>query len=118
MLCYRGLNDDALAGREERLYLRFKADEASRAITGAFALQHPEDNNEAQPIHEHVSVVLEEGREQYAGSSVGVGLALPPSGLPHVDGRVGQAVPLHPAYPGRKLVSEDSHRSPVGGGSR
>ncbi len=115
MLCYRGLNDDALAGREERLYLRFKADEASRAITGAFALQHPEDNNEAQPIHEHVSVVLEEGREQYAGSSVGVGLALPPSGLLHVDGRVQQAVPLHPAYPGRKLVSEDSHRNPAGG---
>jgi tetratricopeptide (TPR) repeat protein len=58
MLCYRGLNDDAPASREERLYLRFKADEASRAITGAFALQHPEDNNEAQPIHEHLSVAL------------------------------------------------------------
>jgi tetratricopeptide (TPR) repeat protein len=66
MLCYRGLNDDALAGREERLYLRFKADEASRAITGAFALQHPEDNNEAQPIHEHVSIALEERGGQYA----------------------------------------------------
>jgi tetratricopeptide (TPR) repeat protein len=56
MLCFRGLNNDALASREERLYLRFKADEASRAITGAFSLKHPEDNNEAQPIHEHLSV--------------------------------------------------------------
>ena len=58
MLCYRGLNNDALAGREEKLYLRFKADESSRAITGPYALSHPEDNNEAQPIHEHVSVPL------------------------------------------------------------
>jgi len=118
MLCYRGLNDDALAGREEKLYLRFKADEASRAITGVFSLQHPEDNNEAQPIHEHVSVALEEAGGQYAGTSVGVGPALPASGLRHVDGRVRQAVPLHPAYPGRKLVSEDSHRTPAGGGLR
>ncbi|MBZ5669017.1 MAG: hypothetical protein LAO04_04735 [Acidobacteriia bacterium] len=39
-------------------YLRFKADEASRAITGPFKLTHPDDNNEAQPVHEHVSVAL------------------------------------------------------------
>jgi tetratricopeptide (TPR) repeat protein len=58
MLCYRGLNDDAQAGREEKLYMRFKADEASRAITGPFKLTHPEDNNEAQPVHEHVSAAL------------------------------------------------------------
>jgi tetratricopeptide (TPR) repeat protein len=55
MLCYRGLNDDALAAREEKLYLRFKADDASRAITGPFKLTHPDDNNEAQPVHEHGS---------------------------------------------------------------
>ncbi len=59
MLCYRGLGNDALASREEKLYLRFKADEASRAITGPYKLTHPEDNNEAQPIHEHGSVPLE-----------------------------------------------------------
>jgi tetratricopeptide (TPR) repeat protein len=59
MLCYRGLNDDALANREEKLYLRFKADESSRAITGPFKLTHPDDNNEAQPVHEHLSVPLE-----------------------------------------------------------
>jgi len=58
MLCYRGLNDDALAAREEKLYLRFKADEASRAITGPFKLAHSDDNNESQPVHEHVSVPL------------------------------------------------------------
>ena len=68
MLCYRGLNDDAHAATEEKLYLRFKADEAARAITGPYALAHAEDNNEAQPIHEHVSVALgrTEGRKQYA----------------------------------------------------
>ncbi len=59
MLCYRGLGDDARAAHEEKLYLRFKADEAARAITGPFKLKHPEDNNEAQPIHEHLSVALE-----------------------------------------------------------
>ena len=70
MLCYRGLRDDAQAAREEKLYLRFKADEASRAITGPYKLAHPEDNNEAQPIHEHVSVALspETGRRQSAES--------------------------------------------------
>ena len=58
MLCYRGLGNEELASREEKLYLRFKADEASRAITGPYKLAHPQDNNEAQPIHEHVSVTL------------------------------------------------------------
>jgi tetratricopeptide (TPR) repeat protein len=63
MLCYRGLNNAELAGREEKLYLRFKFDESSRAITGPFALKHPDDNNEAQPIHEHVSVDLRQKLE-------------------------------------------------------
>jgi tetratricopeptide (TPR) repeat protein len=68
MLCYRGLDDDALASREEKLYLRFKANEAAQAITGPFKLDHPDDNNEAQPIHEHVSMALERrtGHTQYA----------------------------------------------------
>ena len=77
MLCYRGLRDDARAAREEKLYLRFKADESSRAITGPYKLTHLEDNNESQPIHEHVSVPLGQevgskqkavGSGQYAGS--------------------------------------------------
>jgi tetratricopeptide (TPR) repeat protein len=58
MLCYRGLGDDTLAGREEKLYLRFKANEAAQAITGPYKLAHPDDNNESQPIHEHVSAAL------------------------------------------------------------
>jgi tetratricopeptide (TPR) repeat protein len=75
MLCYRGLNNDELANREEKLYLRFKADESSRAITGPYKLKSPADNNEAQPIHEHLSVALgigesskqkAEGGKQYA----------------------------------------------------
>jgi len=71
MLCYRGLRDDARAEREEKLYLRFKADESSRAITGPYKLAHPEDNNESQPIHEHVSMPLgqaEGGRQSAVGS--------------------------------------------------
>jgi tetratricopeptide (TPR) repeat protein len=76
MLCYRGLRDDARAAREEKLYLRFKADESSRAITGPYKLTHPEDNNESQLIHEHGTVPLGQevgsrqkaaGRTRYAG---------------------------------------------------
>jgi tetratricopeptide (TPR) repeat protein len=58
MLCYRGLRRDDLAAREEKLYMRFKADESSVAITGSYKLKHAEDNNEAQPIHEHASAPL------------------------------------------------------------
>lgn len=56
MLCYRGLQESAKSDREEKLYMRFKADESSTAITGPYELSHPEDNVEAQPIHEHVSI--------------------------------------------------------------
>jgi hypothetical protein len=38
--------------------LRYKADESAQAITGPYRQNHPEDNNERQPIHEHVSVAL------------------------------------------------------------
>ncbi len=58
MLCYRGAGDLAMAGKHERLYRRFKADEASQAITGPRRLGNPEDNNERQPIHEHRSIPL------------------------------------------------------------
>jgi len=53
MLCYRGIGDSDKAAREEKLFSRFKADEAAQSITGARRLQSPEDNNERQPIHEH-----------------------------------------------------------------
>jgi len=38
--------------------VRFKADEASQAITGPYRQLNLEDNNERQSIHEHVSVPL------------------------------------------------------------
>jgi Flp pilus assembly protein TadD len=58
MLCYTGLGDEARANKHKERYLRFKADEAAQALTGAYRQAHPEDNIERQPIHEHVSVAL------------------------------------------------------------
>jgi tetratricopeptide (TPR) repeat protein len=58
MLCYNGLGDDAKANMHKARYLRFKADESAQAITGPYRQTHPEDNNERQAIHEHVSVAL------------------------------------------------------------
>jgi Flp pilus assembly protein TadD len=53
MLCYRGLGDQENAEREERLFRRFKADEASQTITAKPRMTSPEDNNERQMIHDH-----------------------------------------------------------------
>jgi tetratricopeptide (TPR) repeat protein len=58
MLCYTGLGDERKAEEHKERYLRFKADEASQALTGAYRQAHPEDNNERQAIHEHASVPL------------------------------------------------------------
>jgi tetratricopeptide (TPR) repeat protein len=58
MLCYRGLGDLENAAREETLFRRFKADESAQTITARIRRLSPEDNNERQPIHEHVSVDL------------------------------------------------------------
>jgi Flp pilus assembly protein TadD len=58
MLCYRAIGLNEQAAREEALFLRFKADEASQAITGSRRLINPEENNERQPIHEHETVRL------------------------------------------------------------
>jgi Flp pilus assembly protein TadD len=58
MLCYNGLGNDATAEEHKARYLRFKADESAQAITGPYRQAHAEDNNERQPIHEHVSVAL------------------------------------------------------------
>ena len=58
MLCYNGLGDEKMAKEHEARYLRFKADESAQTITGPYRLLHPEDNNERQNIHEHVSVPL------------------------------------------------------------
>ncbi len=58
MLCYRGLGDQEKAQHEEALFERFKADEDSQVITASVRRGSPEDNNERQVIHEHVSVDL------------------------------------------------------------
>jgi Tfp pilus assembly protein PilF len=58
MLCYNGLGNEKLAKEHQARYLRFKADESSQAITGPYRQLHPEDNNERQSIHEHMSVPL------------------------------------------------------------
>jgi tetratricopeptide (TPR) repeat protein len=58
MLCYNGLGDQKMSKEHQARYVRFKADEASQAITGPYRQLNPEDNNERQSIHEHVSVPL------------------------------------------------------------
>jgi hypothetical protein len=52
------LGDMAAADREQKLFQRFKADEASQAITSKQRIGSPEDNNERQAIHDHESVEL------------------------------------------------------------
>jgi Flp pilus assembly protein TadD len=66
MLCYSGLGNQKLAKEHEARYMRFKADESSQAITGPYRQLHPEDNNERQAIHEHVSVALTALSPKYA----------------------------------------------------
>jgi tetratricopeptide (TPR) repeat protein len=58
MLCYQGLGKSTKAQQEKELYLRFKADESSQALTGPYRQAHPHDNHERQAIHEHESVAL------------------------------------------------------------
>jgi tetratricopeptide (TPR) repeat protein len=53
MLCWQGLGNAEMARKEQALYERFKADEASQFITGPYRQLHPHDNNERQAIHEH-----------------------------------------------------------------
>lgn len=60
MLSYRGLGDTTAAAREEKLFRRFKADEAAQSITEKRRMISTEDNNERQPIHEHESAVKPE----------------------------------------------------------
>jgi tetratricopeptide (TPR) repeat protein len=58
MLCYTGLNQPDPAAEFQKRYLRFKADEAAQTLTGPYRRDHPDDNLERQPIHEHVSEPL------------------------------------------------------------
>jgi hypothetical protein len=69
MLCYSGLGNEKLAKEHQARYLRFKADESSQAITGPYRQLHPEDNNERQAVHEHVSVSLPTPTTKHVGTA-------------------------------------------------
>jgi tetratricopeptide (TPR) repeat protein len=71
MLCYNGLGDQKLAHEHQVRYLRFKADESSQAITGPYRQSHPEDNNERQAVHEHVSIPLTPGTSRLGTAVLG-----------------------------------------------
>jgi tetratricopeptide (TPR) repeat protein len=58
MLAFRGLGEIERSEYHQKLYERFKADEASQILTGEYREKHPHDNNERQNIHEHDSVEL------------------------------------------------------------
>jgi len=70
MLCYNGLGNEKLAKEHQARYMRFKADESSQAITGPYRQAHPEDNNERQAVHEHVSVPLPLTTKKHVGTAV------------------------------------------------
>jgi len=55
MLCYTGMGQPDRASEFQKRYLRFKADESAQTLTGPYLREHPDDNTERQPIHEHVS---------------------------------------------------------------
>ena len=79
MLAYRGIGDVGAAEREQKLFERFKADEASQAITAKPRMLSPEDNNERQSIHDHESVDLSCFSGRAGGKSCAGG---EPGGLP------------------------------------
>src|SRR5260370_27559018 len=59
MLCYRGLGDEPAAAREEQLFRRFKADEASPSITERRRRQGPARNNDPHARHEPASALTQ-----------------------------------------------------------
>jgi Flp pilus assembly protein TadD len=54
MLTYTGLGKPDVAADFQKRYLRFKADESAQTLNGPYLRIHPFDNNERQPIHEHI----------------------------------------------------------------
>jgi tetratricopeptide (TPR) repeat protein len=66
MLCFQGVGDGEMAKKHEALYGRFKADESAQAITGPYRQLHPDDNNERQAVHEHVSRLAAPAARGYA----------------------------------------------------
>jgi Tfp pilus assembly protein PilF len=93
MLCYQGLGRDDLAEEHQKFYLRFKADESAQTLTGEYRRLHPEDNNERQPIHEHVSVDL--AKVNRAASVPSPSLVPPPSPGAPPSRRLSRGRPAH-----------------------
>jgi tetratricopeptide (TPR) repeat protein len=60
--CYQGLGNKEMVTKEEKLYLRFKADESTQVITGLLLKLNSEENNERQSVHEHTSVTIKKIR--------------------------------------------------------
>ena len=58
MLAHRGAGDLESAKLHEAYYVRFKVDEDAQVLTQKYRIAHPHDNNERQPIHEHLSAPL------------------------------------------------------------
>ncbi len=52
-LCYRAAGNKEKSKAHELRYRRYKEDENAKAIAREYRQNHPHDNNEAQPIHEH-----------------------------------------------------------------
>jgi tetratricopeptide (TPR) repeat protein len=69
MLTYTGLGKADVAAEFQKRYLRFKADESAQALVGPYVRTHPDDNNERQPIHEHVSAPLLKAKRARATGS-------------------------------------------------
>jgi tetratricopeptide (TPR) repeat protein len=70
MLTYTGLGKAGVAAEFQKRYLRFKADESAQALVGPYVRTHPYDNNERQPIHEHVSELLLKAKRARTTGSV------------------------------------------------
>jgi tetratricopeptide (TPR) repeat protein len=85
MLCYRGLGNEAEAEREQKLFMRFKAEESAQSVTGARRLLKPEENNERQQIHEHEGVAIAAPPATRAVRAAAVTSAAKPSS--HVGGK-------------------------------
>jgi Flp pilus assembly protein TadD len=101
MLCYNGLGDEKQAKEHQARYLRFKADESAQTITGPYRQAHPEDNNERQAIHEHVSVPLRD-LTQTTASPAG-------TGKNHVrTGALTRPVERSSTYPATNSITRES----------
>ena len=64
MLTYTGLGQPQRAAEFQTRYLRFKADESAQTLTGPYLRAHEIDNNERQPIHEHVSAAPQKAKPE------------------------------------------------------